>query len=187
MDDRIGMTSPAQLLQLLEGASATALAVLKEVPTVQDRAHLFVALDGVGRVELHLGAYDDGAMPYSMAADLSIRSKAERVLEAKRLLKLNKVYARGCSEFVCEVLGIPFEQANALMGKSPSPVGSKPPYPALEPGDIAGWTNASGSGHVAIYIGESDSVAFIDVPGLNKQPRSKNGFYGCDLFESSRF
>lgn len=117
----------------------------------------------------------------------NLRPRNERVAEAKRLLAEGKVYPRGCSEFVSAVLGIPYEVANDLMGTATTSVGSRPPYQALSPGDIAGWTNAAGMGHVAVYIGESDSIAFIDVREPGARPRSKNGFYDRELFKSSRF
>lgn len=117
----------------------------------------------------------------------NVRPRNERVAEAKRLLAEGKVYPRGCSEFVSAVLGVPYEVANDLMGAAPTSVGSRPPYPSLTPGDIAGWTNAAGMGHVTVYIGESDAIAFIDVREPGARPRSKNGFYDRELFKSSRF
>lgn len=115
----------------------------------------------------------------------SPRAGTERVAEARRLLAEGRVYPRGCSEFVCAVLGIPYQLANDLMGDSPTSVGGRPPYPNLQPGDIAGWVNLAGSGHVAVYIGESDAAAFIDVREPGAKPRSKNGFYDRELFKSS--
>ena len=115
------------------------------------------------------------------------RPRAERVAEAKRLLAAGAVYPRGCSEFVCAVLGIAHELANDLMGSAPTSIGARPPYTGLQPGDIAGWVNQTGMGHVAVYIGESDAVAFIDVREPGARPRSKNGYYDRELFKSSRF
>lgn len=115
------------------------------------------------------------------------RSHVERVAEAKRLLAEGKVYPRGCSEFVCAVLGISYQVANDLLGTAPTSVGARPPYDALSLGDIVGWKNDTGMGHVAVYVGESDAVAFIDVREPGVKPRSKNGFYDHELFKSSLF
>jgi len=115
------------------------------------------------------------------------RPRDQRVAEAKRLLAEGKVYPRGCSEFVCAVLGIPYEVANELMGDTPLLLGPRPPYTGLVPGDIAGWVASTGMGHVTIFVGESDSVAFIDVREPGAKPRSKNAFYDRDLYKSSRF
>lgn len=117
----------------------------------------------------------------------NVRPRDQRVAEAKRLLAEGRVFPRGCSEFVSAVLGIPYEVANDIMGTAPTSVGSRPPYPLLSPGDVAGWTNTAGMGHVTVYIGESDAAAFIDVREPGARPRSKNGFYDHELFKSSRF
>lgn len=115
------------------------------------------------------------------------RTGNERVAEAKRLLAAGKTYPKGCSEFVCAVLGVSYQTANELMGSNPTSLGSKPPYDDLKPGDIAGWVNEGGMGHVTVYIGESDSIVFIDVREPGAKPRSKNGFYDREIFKSSIF
>ena len=115
------------------------------------------------------------------------RTGVARVAEAERLLKEGKVYPRGCSEFVCAVLGIPYELANDLMGSSPVSQGSKPPYEDLTDGDVAGWVSSVGSGHVAIFIKKDDNRMFIDVREPGAKPRAKNAYYDRELFESSRF
>lgn len=115
------------------------------------------------------------------------RTGNERVAEAKRLLAAGKTYPKGCSEFVCAVLGVSYQTANELMGSNPTSLGSKPPYNDLTPGDIAGWVNEGGMGHVTVYIGESDSAVFIDVREPGAKPRSKNGFYDREIFKSSNY
>jgi hypothetical protein len=111
-------------------------------------------------------------------------SKADRIVRAKSLLSAGDVYPRGCSEFVCSVLEIPFRQANDLMGNNPPSIGNGPTYDALEPGDIVGWTATTGSGHVAIYIGEGGDKQFIDVREPGSKPRSKNGYYNHEMFKA---
>ncbi|HVJ44290.1 MAG TPA: transglycosylase SLT domain-containing protein [Dongiaceae bacterium] len=115
---------------------------------------------------------------------LLVSSKADRVVKAKALLSAGDVYPRGCSEFVCSVLGIPYRQANDLMGNNPPSVGNGPIYNALEPGDIAGWIAVTGSGHVAVYIGEGGDNQFIDVREPGAEPRSKNGYYNHEMFKA---
>lgn len=78
-----------------------------------------------------------------------------RVARAKQLLADGVTYPRGCSDFVVAVLGITWEDANALMGDNPTNGGKDGNYPNLSPGDVAGWKNADGHGHVAIYINEA--------------------------------
>ena len=91
-------------------------------------------------------------------------SHADRVNKAKKLLADAKKFPKGCSGFVSEVLGIDWKSANAIMGANPTVSIGRPPYntSGLTPGDIVGWYNGSGSGHVAVFIGEPD-CRFIDV------------------------
>lgn len=91
-------------------------------------------------------------------------SLADRVQRAKGLLNAGAVYVKGCSEFVCDVLGIPWEDANSLMGTNPKSIGKDNTYNGVAPGDVVGWKASSGNGHVAIYVGEVNQK-FIDVPG----------------------
>ena len=113
-----------------------------------------------------------------------VSPKADRVVRAKALLSAGAVYPRGCSEFVCSVLKIPYRQADDLMSNNPPSVGNGPTYNELEPGDIAGWTATTGSGHVAIYIGEGGDNQFIDVREPGAKPRSKNGYYNHEMFKA---
>ena len=108
---------------------------------------------------------------------MSMSSKQERVRRAKQLLVEGRVFSQGCSGFVSEVLDIPWRDANSLLGKTPSEVGSNNAYSGLEPGDVVGWRRAGAMGHVAIYIGEP-GMKFIDVPGLGKAPRKLGNGYG---------
>ena len=129
----------------------------------------------------HLGQVDDID---TKSSELVVLSKESRVVRAKALLKAGDAYPRGCSEFVCSVLGIPYRQANDLMGNNPPSVGNGPIYNALEPGDIAGWIATTGSGHVAVYIGEGGDNQFIDVREPGAKPRSKNGYYNHEMFKA---
>lgn len=148
-----------------------------------DLTSVKLTLNKVGTIELNF--LPSGFQSWEILN--SPRTGAERVAEAERLLKEGKVYPRGCSEFVCAVLGIPYELANDLMGATPVSKGKKPPYPGLVEGDVVGWKKSVGSGHVAIYIKNDTNRMFIDVQEPGATPRAKNGFYDHELFKSSRF
>ncbi|NUM34221.1 MAG: hypothetical protein HUU50_06740 [Candidatus Brocadiae bacterium] len=110
-----------------------------------------------------------------------------RVDRAKALYNQGKVYSQGCSGFVSEVLGISWDNANNLMGSNPIYVGTNNNYSGLKPGDVIGWKSSSGSGHVAIYIGDGEAK-IIDVPGSGQRPRKIMGGYGGQaLYKSSRY
>ncbi|MCX4242403.1 NlpC/P60 family protein [Paraliomyxa miuraensis] len=114
-------------------------------------------------------------------------TKSKRVQIAKRLLVEGRVYLQGCSGFVCEVLGVPWEEANSLLGQDAHSVGSGNDYSGVEPGDVVGWTRPGTMGHVAIYIGEP-GMKLIDVPGPGKRPRKLvNGYGGQMLHSSSKY
>ncbi len=149
-----------------------------------EKARIEVTRD---RVTIEFGGRSDDRLADIRWATLTERTGEQRIAEAKRLLKEGKTYSKGCSEFVCQVLGVPYEVANDLIGEGASSVGSRPPYNGLAPGDIAGWTNDTGMGHVAVYVGESDQLAFIDVREPGAKPRSKNAYYDHELFKSKRF
>lgn len=146
-------------------------------------ASVKLTLENVGTIELN---YSTAALT-TWEILSTPRTGVARVAEAERLLKVGKVYPRGCSEFVCEVLGIPYELANDIMGSSAVSQGSRPPYANLTEGDVAGWVNPVGPGHVAIFIKNDDNRMFIDVKEPGAKPRAKNAYYNCELFESSRF
>lgn len=162
---------------LVESALRVAGAPGRELASVK------LTLEKLGTIELNYSAEE------RVSWDIldSPRTGADRVAEAERLLKEAKVYPRGCSEFVCAVLGIPYELANDLMGSSPVSQGSRPPYKDLVEGDVAGWVNPTGPGHVAIFIKKDDNRMFIDVREPGARPRAKNAYYDRELFESSRF
>jgi cell wall-associated NlpC family hydrolase len=66
---------------------------------------------------------------------------------AKAKAKIGTTYAKGCSGYVCDLLGKDWKAADDFtQGES---VGSNNNYSNLSPGDIVGFP-----GHVAIYIGE---------------------------------
>lgn len=114
-------------------------------------------------------------------------SKPDRVAKAKELLSLGKVYEKGCSEFVCEVLGIGYELANSLMKNNDTPIGKDGTYHGVEAGDICGWVNSGGKGHVAVYIGEQDMI-FIDANEQTKPRKVKRGWGSSqEVYKSPRF
>ena len=113
---------------------------------------------------------------------------ADLVQTARALLAAGASYPKGCSEFVCAVLGIAWQNANSLMGDNPTPVGDNNNYNGLNPGDVAGWKADGGSGHVAIYVGDPGQK-FIDVRSEGDSPRSVGNGYGMSrpVFKSSAF
>jgi cell wall-associated NlpC family hydrolase len=119
--------------------------------------------------------------------DQAARAMNSRVAKAKELLAAGATYPKGCSGFVSSVLGIAWEDANSLMGASPTYVGVDNVYTGLVPGDVVGWKNSGGSGHVAIYVGETGEK-FIDVKTENEKPRKVvNGYGGEKLYKSSKY
>lgn len=143
--------------------------------------NILVELENLGRIKVD---FKIAQSTPALKPDFMPLTKADVVKKAKELFRLNDTYPRGCSEFVCKVLGIGYQQANDLMGKDPKSVGSGPDYPDLEPGDIAGWISTTGPGHVAVYIGEGGNNAFIDVREPGAKPRSKNGYYNHEMFKA---
>ena len=136
--------------------------------------------------EIDHDALREGLAARALTPDL-LPSGNDRIEKALELVKANATYPLGCSGFICEVLGIPHEVANALMGATPTSLGDKPPYAKLAPGDIVGWKDAAASGHVALYYGKSDAEFFIDVRAPGAKPRIKNGYYDRTIFKSARF
>ncbi len=116
-----------------------------------------------------------------------MRSGRDRVEEAKRLLALGGTYPQGCSELVCKVLGIPWENANTLLGTAPTEIGSNGSYRNVAPGAVVGWKRVGESGHVAIYVGEP-GMKFIDVRAPGATPRKLGNGYGAQtLVQSSKY
>lgn len=113
-----------------------------------------------------------------------------RVAKAVRLFDEQGVYRRGCSEFVCVVLGIAWEPANDLMGENPTEITD---WSIVKPGAIVGWKTAGGSGHVSVYVNDGTSK-YIDVrePASTGNPEPKPrrlGSYGNSqkMYLSNRF
>ena len=125
-------------------------------------------------------------------ADAASPDKSEIVKKAYELHEKNRIYRRGCSEFVSDVLGIPWRSADSIMGEDPESIGQWPNYDLekLSPGDIVGWKrdrSLDGWGHVAVYVGKSDCL-FIDVRRPGARPRVRTTGYGRqELFKSSRY
>ncbi len=115
-----------------------------------------------------------------------------RLRRAYELYEKRRVYRRGCSEFVSEVLNIPWRSANSLMGKHPGSIGASPHYrlDKVSPGDVLGWRSGDapdGVAHVCIYIGAEDCM-FMDVRNPGARPRKRTGGYGRqELFKSSAY
>ena len=176
----VGRAQPERKLESLLSSALLAIRHSPEFPRRVELRH-----ESFGSVRLDFGKDLLAAAEWDQL--LAARTGVARVAEAKRLLARGDVYPRGCSEFVCAVLGVDYELANELMGHFPTSVGSAPPYPGLTPGDVAGWKNSAGSGHVAIYIGEDADHMFVDVREPGAKPRVKNGFYDHELFKSDAF
>ena len=110
---------------------------------------------------------------------------ADVVANAKQLLKDGKKYPKGCSEFVCAVLGITYKVAEDIMGPGAdvdgNSIGTGPDYTSVSAGDICGWLKedaATGDAHVTVYIGDKDAK-FIDVKGPGNTPRALTNGYGA--------
>jgi hypothetical protein len=113
------------------------------------------------------------------------RTRADVVANAKQLLKAGDTYPKGCSEFVCAVLGIDYKVAKDIMGVGAdvpgNSIGSAPDYMNVNPGDICGWLKVDAisdpqADHVTVYIGDGDAK-FIDVNAPGNKPRAvKNGY-----------
>ncbi|TWU03023.1 Caspase domain protein [Symmachiella macrocystis] len=165
-------------------------------PGMMEQIPFGVALSGVSPNDTgdeQSGRDETWVLYDKMLIDDQLRAaivRSPRVQRAKDLLAANGVYQQGCSAFIIHVLQVPWENANALMGNNPISAGTWPNYTGLSPGNIVGWKSTSGSGHVAIYIGEADTK-FIDVrePGAESRPRAIVNGYGRsqELFKSSRF
>ncbi len=71
--------------------------------------------------------------------------------------KLGQTYEKGCSGFVCDVLGKTYQTTKSFK-KGPS-IGINGKDGNIPPGTVVGF-----EGHVAIYLGEPNAK-FIDCPG----------------------
>ena len=107
--------------------------------------------------------------------------KAARLARAVALAepKTAKVYEKGCSEFISEVLQLtPPKSAEQLIGNDDvAVISEKGKFTNLTPGDIVGIREDKGTDwHVAIYVGDyANGVVFIDVrgPKSDKRPEPK--------------
>ena len=115
-----------------------------------------------------------------------------RVRRAYELYENGRIYRRGCSEFVSEVLKIPWRSANSLMSNAPGSIGVSPHYrlDGVSPGDVLGWRSGDapdGVAHVCIYVGAEDCM-FMDVRNPGARPRKRTSGYGRqELFKSSAY
>jgi len=115
---------------------------------------------------------------------------SDRAAKAAQLHDAQGTYRRGCSEFVCAVLGLAYEQANDLMGDDPQEITD---WSKITIGAIVGWKKEGGSGHVSVYVKDRLST-YIDVrepassSNPNPKPRRLNS-YGNNqkIYLSSRF
>jgi len=117
--------------------------------------------------------------------------KAERVARAQRFLAAGKSYPLGSDDFVCDVLEINYESANALLGDKPVYLGTGSGISAtLVPGDVVGWKHFGSTGdpddggHVAIFLG---SGRFIDVAHPGEAPETVPGFGLQTVYKSSNY
>ncbi len=86
----------------------------------------------------------------------------DRVLKAKELLATASPYPQGCSGFVCAVLGIPWQNANSLMGGGATPAGDNNYYYGLNPGDVADWKSMAAAAmfrSTSVKPGRSSSMS----------------------------
>lgn len=115
-------------------------------------------------------AAEEGALAHYELPNL-LTPIDERVTRAVQLCDVQGVYRRGCSEFVCAVLGIAWEQANDLMGDNPVEITD---WSLVKPGAIVGWKTNGGSGHVSVYVNDGTSK-YIDVrePASTSNPNPK--------------
>lgn len=117
---------------------------------------------------------------------LSIEMAQAYADRAKQLLAQGNPYPQGCSGFVCDVLQIPWQDANSLMGDNSNPIGTNGNYNNVNPGDIVGWVSATGSGHVAVYIGDP-GMTFIDARQPGNSPRSLSSYGPQTVYKSTQF
>ena len=112
---------------------------------------------------------------------------SQRVKRAIELFDKQGLYPRGCSDFVCDVLEIRWEDANSLLSlkSGDAPISD---FSKIGIGSIIGWANDSGSGHVAVYVNLKDAK-FIDVqsPGQNAKPRKLNSYGSQKLYLSNKY
>lgn len=162
------------------------IGVYSGVPQVSEISQL-IENEAARQVETFLSDCQlNGSATHSLDELVDVASP--RVTKAKELLAAGANYPKGCSEFVSAVLGITWENANSLMGDTPTLKGDNNNYPGLVPGDVVGWKVGGGEGHVAIYIGEAGSK-FIDVRSTGDKPRNVINGYGSGrpLFKSSKY
>lgn len=120
----------------------------------------------------------------------SLTPIADRAARAKELYDAQGTYPKGCSQFVCAVLGIPYEIAKTLMGIDPQEIYD---WSAIPAGAIVGWQKPKGPfDHVSVYVNDGTSK-FIDVrqpadPQVpNPKPRRPNGYGSQKVYLSTRF
>ncbi|MDH0132757.1 hypothetical protein N7381_05825 [Pseudomonas asiatica] len=134
----------------------------------------------------------DAQLPHHWQLPVSIMLTdiSGRPARAAQLYDAQGTYRRGCSEFVCAVLGLAYEQANDLMGDDPQEITD---WSTVTPGAIVGWKKEGGSGHVSVYVKDRLST-YIDVrePASSSNPNPKPrrlSSYGNNqkMYLSSRF
>lgn len=115
---------------------------------------------------------------------------ADRAAKAKELFDAQGSYPKGCSQFVCAVLGIPYELAKTLMGTDPKEIND---WSTITTGAIVGWQKPSGPfDHVSVYVDDGTSK-FIDVRQPadaqvpNPKPRRLKSYGPQKLYLSTRF
>jgi len=179
--------------------------LLNRCPLFEKNNEINIGGDGVSRWKLTVLSVLAIALAYSVfpsqnpghsSANAIGAGNAEpgnaRLRRAFELYEKRRVYRRGCSEFVSEVLKIPWRSANSLMGKDPESIGVSPHYrlDKVSPGDVLGWRPGDapdGVAHVCIYIGTIDCM-FMDVRNPGARPRKRTSGYGRqELFKSSAY
>jgi hypothetical protein len=115
------------------------------------------------------------------------KDPANIVARAIKLWQEKGIYPRGCSDFVCVVLGIGWENANSLLALEGTEIAIGN-FVTIGVGSILGWPNPGGNGHVAVYVNQP-TFKFIDVQSWGPQahPRTLNGYGNQKIYLSNRF
>ena len=88
--------------------------------------------------------------------------------------RIGKVYANGCTGFVCELLGRPQQHSSKWKR------GAKVDKSEMSAGDVVGWGGNGEDGHVVVFDGD----VFLNCPGPGKAVKENNSM-GQTLYRMS--